>query len=44
MVKTIRLEDDELHSQIGELGNKNETYEDIIRKVVEFYKKNKNKV
>ncbi|MGI9011835.1 MAG: DUF7557 family protein [Nitrososphaeraceae archaeon] len=39
MVKTIRLEDDELHIRIGALGSKSETYEDIIRRLVEFYEK-----
>ena len=40
MVKTIRLEDDKLHDRIGELGSKNDTYEDIVRKLVDFYEKN----
>jgi predicted CopG family antitoxin len=40
MVKTIRL-DDELHSRLEALGSKADTFEDIIRKLVEFYESKK---
>jgi negative regulator of replication initiation len=44
MVKTIRIEDDKLHVRIGSLvESKNETYEDIIRRLIDFYEKNYNK-
>lgn len=40
MIKTIRI-DDELHARIGKLvGSKAETYQDILRRVIEFYEKN----
>ena len=42
MVKTIRLEDEELHSRLGALGSKTETFEEIIRRLVEFYEENNN--
>ena len=40
MVKTIRINDN-LHSQLGELGSKNETYEDVIQRLLDSYKKKK---
>jgi len=42
MVKTIRLEDEELHTRLAAIGSKTDTFEDIIRKLVDRYEKNNN--
>ena len=42
MIKTIQIKDD-VHSRLGEHGSKNETYEDIIVKLLDFYEKNNKK-
>jgi len=38
MVKTIRLKD-ETYWELVEIGKKNETFDDIVRRLIECYKK-----
>jgi predicted CopG family antitoxin len=40
MVKTIKIKDDNIHSRLAKLGSVSETYEDVIRKLLDFYEKN----
>jgi len=40
MVKTIRLKD-ETYRELVELGRKNETFDDIVRRLIECCKKKK---
>ena len=42
MVKTIKIKDDNIHSRLAKLGSVSETYEDVIRKLLDFYEKNSN--
>ena len=39
-MKTLRVRDD-THKELSELGVYGETMDDIIKKVVDFYKQNK---
>jgi predicted CopG family antitoxin len=38
MAKMIRI-DDHVHKELTELGKKGESYSDLIKRLVEFYKK-----
>jgi predicted CopG family antitoxin len=38
MSKMIRIDND-VHKELGELGKKNESYNDIVRRLIEHYKK-----
>ncbi len=40
MVKTIEIKDDNIHSRLAKLGSVSETYEDVIRKLLDFYERN----
>ena len=42
MVKTIKIKDDDIPSRLAKLGSVSETYEDVIRKLLDFYEKNNN--
>ena len=37
-VKLVRLEDD-VHKELTELGKKSESYSDLIKRLIEHYKK-----
>ena len=36
-MKMVRLDDD-VHADLTEIGSKNESYSDIIRRLIRFYK------
>jgi predicted CopG family antitoxin len=38
MSKMIRIDND-VHAELGELGKKNESYNDVVRRLIEHYKK-----
>jgi predicted CopG family antitoxin len=38
MSKMIRIDDD-VHAELGELGKKNESYNDVVKKCISAYKK-----
>ena len=40
MVKTIKVEND-LHNELGQLGSTHESFNDIIRKLVKYWKTGK---
>ena len=40
MVKTIKIEND-LHGELGNLGSTHESFNDIIRKLVKYWKTGK---
>jgi predicted CopG family antitoxin len=42
MVKTIKISDD-IHSRLLKIGSMGETFEDVIRKLLDFYENNKKK-
>ena len=38
MSKMIRI-DNNVHAELGELGKKNESYNDVVKRLIEHYKK-----
>src|SRR4051794_7363824 len=36
-IKMVRLDDD-VHADLTEIGNKNESYSDVIRRLIRFYR------
>jgi hypothetical protein len=39
-MKMVRLDDD-VHAELTELGTKNESYSDVIRRLIKFYRGSK---
>jgi predicted CopG family antitoxin len=38
MAKMIRIDDD-VHTELTKIGYKNESYSDVVRRLIDFYKK-----
>jgi predicted CopG family antitoxin len=43
MPKQIKLNDD-VYEELTDIGRKNETYSDIVKRLLEFYKKHSSRV